>query len=148
MEYRFKVKRYLEWLDIILVLEMVLLIIVMYIPGGHYNALANIMLSFICALQLQGFRKVDGYAYSTVMFTNNLRNSAEQYTAYFLTKDPVALHKASVYLGVTVMFMVGGIVGTLLTNRFDKKAVGFTDFILLIVFIILYLEKRKMMKYK
>lgn len=142
IEYKVKEGKYFYWLHIILGIEMIALFIVMYIPGGSWNVLANMMVSFVCALQVQGFRKVNGNAYSTVMFTGNLKSLAERFSHYLITKDQEALANGVIYLGVIVMFVAGGWLGALTTSEYQEKAVGIINIVLAIVFFVLYLEKR------
>ena len=146
MEYRFKERQCFDWIHLLLIVEMSILFMVMFIPEGPFNSMANMMVSFVCGLQVQGFRKVNGNAYSTVMFTGNLKNVAEGFTHYFLTKEYAALEKGKVYLGVVGMFVLGGWLGALLTKQYEEKAVGIINSVLAVVFILLYLEKRALFK--
>lgn len=146
IEYKFRAGKYFDWLHVILAIEISVLCIVMFIPEGKLNVLANIMVSFICALQVQGFRKVEGNAYSTVMFTGNLKNVAERFSHYSITKEPEALKNGMIYLGVVVMFIMGGWLGALTTGAYEEKAVGLVNIVLAIIFILLYLEKRNLSK--
>lgn len=143
IEYKVKEGKYFYWLHMILGIEILILFIVMYIPEGQWNILANMMVSFVCALQVQGFRKVNGNAYSTVMFTGNLKSLAERFSHYMITKDQEALVNGSIYLGVIVMFVIGGWLGALTTSEYQEKAVGLINIVLVIVFFVLYLEKKK-----
>lgn len=143
VEHRFKEGKYFQWLHMLLVIEILALLSVMFIPEGRWNVLANMIVSFACALQVQGFRKVNGNAYSTIMFTGNLKSVAERFSHYFITKDPTALENGIVYLGVIVMFVMGGWLGTLITGVYHVKAVGLMTLVLGGVFVLLYLEKRK-----
>lgn len=96
----------------------------------------------MCALQVQGFRKVNGNSYSTVMFTGNLKNVAERFSHYSITKEREALENGIVYLGVTLMFIIGGWLGALITMEYQTKAVGVVNIVLGVVFILLYVERR------
>lgn len=142
VEFKFQGSEDTHWLQHLLLLEMMGLLVVAWLPEGNYNMLANMIVSFVCALQVQGFRKVKGYTYSTIMFTGNLKNVGEQFSHYYITKDPQALERGWVYLSVTLMFVVGGILGTLMTAYYKQQAVGLVDFILMLVFVGLYRIER------
>lgn len=146
IEYKVGEGKYFDWLHVLLGIEIGILFIVMFIPEGKFNVVANIMVSFICGLQVQGFRKVNGNAYSTVMFTGNLKNVAERFAHYSLTKEREALEKGKVYLGVILMFVIGGWMGALTTGEYAEKAAGLINSVLVIVFVLLYLEKRDLIK--
>lgn len=47
----------IHWHRIIIGVELVVLTIVGFIPAGTLNTLANILVSFTCAMQVEGFRK-------------------------------------------------------------------------------------------
>lgn len=143
IEHKFKGGKYFYWLHMILVIEISTLFMVMLIPEGAFNVLANMMLSFVCAMQVQSFRKVNGKAYSTVMFTGNLKNLAEQASHYYITKETEALEASLIYLSIIVMFVMGGWLGAMTTIEYHVKAVGLINIVLAIVLILLYQEKRK-----
>ena len=146
IEYKVGEGKHFDWLHVLLGIEIGMLFMVMFIPEGKLNVVANIMVSFICGLQVQGFRKVNGNAYSTVMFTGNLKNVAECFAHYSLTKEREALENGKVYLGVILMFVTGGWLGALTTGKYAEKAVGLINSVLVIVFVLLYLEKRDLIK--
>ena len=62
--------------------EIFLVIIVAYLPQKH-NMIANTLISFICALQVETFRKVHGSAFATTMCTGNLRSATFGYNLLF-----------------------------------------------------------------
>lgn len=143
IEYRFKRRKYLDWLQLVVIIEIGALFLVMFIPEGELNLLANMIVSFVCGLQVQSFRKVRGKAYSTVMFTGNLKNLAEQVSHYYITKQQEALETSVTYFSIITMFVAGGWLGTLTVSSYQEKAVGLINIVLVVVFILLYLEKRK-----
>ena len=144
IEYKFKARKNLDWLQLVVVLEIGALFVVMIIPEGHLNIFANMILSFVCAMQVQSFRKVNGKAYSTIMFTGNLKNLAERVSHYYITKEAEALENSIIYLSVIVMFVIGGWLGALTTIEYGIRAVGLINIVLAIVLILLYQEKRKL----
>ena len=64
----------IHWRQIILILEIVLLFSVGFLPQ-KVNALANALVSFVCAMQVQSFHKVRGHAYASTMCIGNMRSS-------------------------------------------------------------------------
>ena len=69
---RFKYAKRLHWRQGILLLEIVILFAVGFIPQ-EYNMAATVLVSFACAMQVQTFRKVNGYSYASTMCIGNLR---------------------------------------------------------------------------
>ena len=56
----------IHWRQIVLLLEMILLFLVSFLPQS-LDMLANALVSFSCAMQVQTFRKVNGYAFAITM---------------------------------------------------------------------------------
>ena len=65
----------LHWRQAVLAIEIILLISVAFIP---FDYVANTIISFICAMQVESFRKFHGNAYATTMCTGNLRSGTEK----------------------------------------------------------------------
>lgn len=129
------------WYHVTIGIEIALVLVVMWIPvGQRYDVLANILISFVCAIQVQSFRKVNGIGYSTAMFTGNVKNASERFSEYFLSKDKKALQEGMVYLALIISFVIGAAVGTIFTKIYKTKAVGVTSIILFLVFLLLFYE--------
>ena len=69
MKKTFKTKGKIHWRQRIVVLEAVLLAAVGLIPSGKMDVMANVLISFVCAVQVQTFRKVHGNAFASTMCT-------------------------------------------------------------------------------
>lgn len=61
-----------HWRQLILLIEIALLFAVGFIPN-NLDWLANMLVSFVCAMQVQSFRKVHGNAYASTMCIGNMR---------------------------------------------------------------------------
>ena len=90
----------IHWHRIIIGVELVVLTIVGFIPDGTLNTLANILVSFTCAMQVEGFRKMDGKPFATTMCTGNLRSGTDNLFQYLKTKDKQKLGNAMQYLSL------------------------------------------------
>lgn len=78
---RYQKAQKIHWRQLILVTEIVLLFAVGFFPN-EMDLLANAMVSFACAMQVQAFRKVNGYAFASTMCIGNLRSGMESLCAY------------------------------------------------------------------
>ena len=76
MRERFREMRTLHWLQLVVLGEGLLLFLVGFLPQEQ-NLLANAIVSFACAMQVQAFRKVDGYAFASTMCIGDLRSGVE-----------------------------------------------------------------------
>lgn len=138
VEYKFTSRERLRWIHMVVLFELGILIIVMFVPEGNWNVIANMLVSLVCGLQVQGFRKVCGKNYSTIMFTGNLRNLGDTFIQYILTKEHEALGQAMIYFGITIMFIVGGSLGALTTQIYHIRAVGLAAVLLGAIFMVIY----------
>jgi uncharacterized membrane protein YoaK (UPF0700 family) len=109
IENRFKYGR-IHWRQIILLIEILLLGIVGFMPE-KFNTIANMLVSFACAMQVQTFRKVHGYGYASTMCIGNLRSGTESLSVYLREREPGALRKAAHYYGIILLFGLGAAVG-------------------------------------
>ena len=105
------------------------------------NNLANIIVSFICAMQVESFRKINGIACATTMCTGNLRSGTELLFKYIKTKEPDLKEKGINYYGIDLTFILGAGFGALFTNYFKEKAVLFCCITLFIGFIVMFIKE-------
>ena len=78
VRHHFRDNTRLHWRQVIIAFEIVILAVVCFIPQRETcNLAANVLISFVCSLQVQGFRKMNGRTFSTTMCTGDLRSAAE-----------------------------------------------------------------------
>lgn len=111
-----------HWHQLTLLVEMAVLVVVGFIPESR-NDLANILVSLTCAMQVEGFRRLNGNAYATTMCTGNLRSGSESLFAYLKTKDVAEKQKALQYFCIILIFIIGAALGAVLTRIIGTKAV-------------------------
>lgn len=129
-----------HWRQVVIAFETLVLFLIAFIPQS-FDMLANVLVSFVCSLQVQSFRKMYGNAYATTMCTGNLRSATECLWAFGRTKNPADLQSSLRYYSVIVFFTLGAIIGALLTRTLDFYAIFFACVVLLVVFILLFVEK-------
>ena len=111
MREHFQAMQRLHWRQLVVLGEMLLLLIVGFLPESC-NLLANAIVSFSCAMQVQAFRKVHGYPFASTMCIGNLRSGMDSLVAFGHTRDKSLLYKALHYFGVILVFALGAGVGT------------------------------------
>ena len=129
-----------DWERIILLLEIALLFLVGLIPTGRLNMLATVTVSFVCALQVESFRKFGENAFASTMCTGNLRIATEHLNRYFADKSRTELNTALQYYGIDLVFACAVLVGYWVTSAFGVRAVWFS---LLIPAALLVLLRRE-----
>lgn len=129
-----------DWEKIILYMEIALLFLVGLIPPERLNILATVTVSFVCALQVESFRKFGDNSFASTMCTGNLRIATEHLNKYFSTKDPIALRTSLQYYGIDLVFAFSVLVGYWTTRAFGTRAVWWA---LLIPAALLVLRRRE-----
>ena len=76
MQEHFRNMQRLHWRQLVVLGEVLLLFLVGFLPQEQ-NLLANAIVSFSCAMQVQAFRKVNGYAFASTMCIGDLRSGVE-----------------------------------------------------------------------
>lgn len=136
-------KRSFHWRQSILLLEIATLFGVGFIPIGKYDVIANVLVSFVCSLQVEAFRKFRGNAYASTMCTGNLRSASDLLYKYMRDNKRDTLKRSDLYFGIIIFFIIGGIIGAELTKIFLEKAVLFGAIGLGIVFFMLFVDYEK-----
>ena len=121
---KYKNVQRIHWRQLVLLMEMLLLLVVGFLPTAC-NLLANAMVSFACAMQVQTFRKVNGYAFASTMCIGNMRSGMQYLYTGLHTKDRAVLRRAMQYFAVIALFAVGAAAGSLLTIHFGNRVIWF-----------------------
>ena len=132
----------IHWRQLVVIIEIVLLIIVGFLPS-RMNILANLLVSFSCAMQVQAFRKVNGYSFASTMCIGNIRSAMESLCAYRITRNRKTLHKTANYLGIILLFAVGAGLGSSLITVFGFHAIWFSCLSLFVSFLIMFIKEEK-----
>ena len=139
---RFRMARRLHWRQMILLMEILILFAVGFLPSS-LNMAATILVSFSCAMQVQAFRKVDGYSYASTMCIGNLRSGTAALSVYLREKRPEQLRQALYYFGIILFFAVGAGFGGILSSRYGVVTIWVSGALLLVSFVLMSLEKWK-----
>lgn len=114
----------LHWRQVVLLCEIGIIVIVSFIPIGYItNIVANILISFLCAMQAESFKKVLGNPFSSTMCTGNLKSGVEYLYHAFYKKDAQLLKNTKCYLSIIASFIFGAFIGVHITNIFLERAV-------------------------
>lgn len=123
-------------LQVSLIVEIVMLASVMLMHVYIPETAGILGISFAAALQTTSFTKVNGWNYSSVMTTGNLRQSVEALLAGLShPKDPKELQKAQVFGALCISFGTGAALGAFLTLNIGVIALAIPIILLIIVLI-------------
>ena len=130
----------LHWRQVIVIAEIALLAVVAFLPQ-QMNMVVNTVISFVCAMQVETFRKVRGSAFATTMCTGNLRSGTEQLIIWRQTGNRKAAHKARHYYAIILWFIAGAALGALCTDAWGERALLLTCAPLLAAFGLMFREE-------
>lgn len=133
-----------HWRQIIIAAELVIITAVAFIPYGNMDIVANVLVSFVCSLQVQSFRKIKGEVCATTMCTGNLRSATDLLFSAIRNKDKKLLKRSGVYFGLDLLFLVGAIIGVMMISLVGEITLLSTSVVLVIVFILMLFHPRKL----
>ena len=139
--HRYKGAKRIHWRQIIVAIEIVILFAVGFIPE-RYDMLATMLVSFSCSMQVQAFRKVNGYGYASTMCIGNLRSGTESLSIYLREKQHGALKKAAHYYGIIFIFAIGAGIGGICSLHIGIRALWISSILLAMVCAMMIKEHR------
>ena len=114
----------LHWRHPVLFIECAVLAASAFIPASH-NMWANALVSFVCSLQVETFRKVHGSPYATTMCTGNLRSASENLFIFATHGDREKLTSGLNYFIIIGAFALGAGAGAVVSRLLGLPSVLF-----------------------
>ena len=142
IQHKYKYAKRLHWRQGILGAEIIILFIEGFIPQRG-NMIATVLVSFACAMQVQSFRKVNGFSYASTMCIGNLRSGTAALSAYMRDRRPEQIRQAMYYFGIILFFAVGAGIGGNLSMRLGFKAIWFSSAVLAVSFLLMFIEEKE-----
>lgn len=136
IQKKYKYVSRIHWRQIIVFMEILILSAVGFIPY-KYNLPATMLVSFACAMQVQTFRKVNGYGYASTMCIGNLRSGTESLSVFIRERELEALRKAVHYYGIILLFAVGAGVGGIMSLKIGLRAIWVSPILLAVCFFMM-----------
>ena len=137
---RFQSMERLHWRQLVVLGEIFLLFLTGFLPES-YNLLGNALVSFACAMQVQAFRKVNGYAFASTMCIGDLRSGIEALCIWRRTGDPTRRKRAERYFEVIGLFAAGAALGSVTTAWFGAHAIWASCLLLLVSFVLMFIRE-------
>ena len=128
-----------DWPLGILLVEIVVLFLIGFIPKNCLNNLVTTSISFVCSLQISGFKRLRGLPYSTTMCTGDLRSASANMTSAVINKDKHAAFIGLRYVLIVSSFFTGVLAGGVMTSLIGKHTLWICSVLLALacVFIII-----------
>ena len=128
----------MHWRQIVVLAEIIILAVCGFIPSGKGNTFVNVMVSFVCSLQVETFRVINGNTVATTMCTGNLRSGTELLFLGIKKKDKKITLRSLTYYGINLFFALGAIAGAIGTKFLDVKSIFIASVLLVIPFIMMF----------
>ena len=141
LRFRYQNTTRIHWRQLVLLFEIAILFAVGFMPETC-DLIANGIVSFACAMQVQTFRKVKGYSFASTMCIGNLRAGTEALCAYFRVRDKEILQKALTYFSVILVFGVGAGLGSILTLTLGCRAIWICCLLLSVSFGMMFVPEK------
>ena len=93
-------------------------------------------------MQVQSFRKVNGYAFASTMCIGNIRSGTDALCAFIRTRDKNTLRKSLCYWGIILLFAIGAGIDPLKLRNFHVLIV-ISCMLLLIGFLMMFIKEEQ-----
>lgn len=132
------VKRFhfLRWDTLLIGFEIIAVIFLGLLPPKAPDQICQIMLNFICSMQFNTFRQIEGIPAATTFVTNHIRQVGSNLAKYVRHKnDKEALRKVQTHGLLIIFFIVGAVLSTVCCRIFSYRSIWGTLIPLVIIFI-------------
>lgn len=128
---------WLRWDTYLIGFEIIALFIIGLIPLSAPHQIVQVLINFICAMQLNTFREAEGIPMATTICTNHVRQVGVGFAKFVMKKKKMHLKRSKEHLVMILAFMLGSATLSALCNALQEKAIWVAIMPLLISFGIL-----------
>lgn len=140
-EHRHEGRKF-HWRQWIILAEFLILFAVAWMPES-LNNLANALVSFACAMQVQAFRKVHGHLYASTMCIGNLRSGMDALCNYCHTRQRKYLQLSLTYFFIILIFIVGAGMGYYCATLWGLRGILGSCVLLLGSFLFMFIRSNR-----
>ncbi len=137
ISFKFSKKKRLHWMQIVIGIEVLILLIVGFIPT-EYDIVANSLMNFTCAMQVNTFRTFRGLPVASTMCIGNMRSGVDLLAKYHATKDKTYKKQGLHYFFIIFIFFLGASLGSLFSIIIGLHAIWLSASILSFAFIYMF----------
>lgn len=120
----------------VLLIEIGLMILISFLPTRtNLNIIANILVSFLTAMQMQAFQIFHRQGMATTVATGNLRKAVECLYNGIHEHDREQFKVSSKFFFILLVFTFGVYLGTIVSKQYGQQAILFPAILLALAFI-------------
>lgn len=132
MKKRFTIR----WDTLLILIEMIVVVILGFLPESAPFQISQVAINFICSMQYNTFRQAEGIPMATTFCTNHLRQTGVALVKSIKTHgDRTNVTRMLNHLTMLLVFVMGGILSTVLCEFLLGKAIWAALIPLAVVFI-------------
>ncbi len=136
--------QFIRWDTLFILIEMIVVVFLGLLPESAPVQISQVAINFICSMQYNTFRQARSVPMATTFCTNHWRQVAIAMTKAIRHRDAAYLPRMTQHLCMLLVFVVGGVLSTILCNLFLGKAIFVALIPLMIVFIdLLYADLKR-----
>lgn len=123
---RVKSSGFMRWDTLFILIEMCAVVFLGLLPESAPVQISQVLINFICSMQYNTFRQARGIPMATTFCTNHWRQVGIAVTKAVRHRDTAYLSRMFLHLGMLTVFVVGGVISTVLCNLIQGRAIFFT----------------------
>lgn len=131
------VKRFhfLRWDTILIGIEIIAVLVLGLLPAEVPDQITQIVLNFICSMQFNTFRQVEGIPAATTFVTNHIREVGANLAKFIRHHDANSRQRVRTHGMLILFFTLGAVLCAVCCSLFAYRAIWGSGMILLVVFI-------------
>lgn len=126
--------RFLRWDTMLIGIEVLVVFVLGLLPARVPDQICQIALNFICSMQFNTFRQVEGIPAATTFVTNHIREVGSNLAKYLRHRDEKSGRKVRVHGLLIIFFALGAVLSAICCGFMHYRAIWGSGVILLIVF--------------
>ncbi|MFI3312609.1 MAG: YoaK family protein [Eubacteriales bacterium] len=126
------------WQRLALIAEIILFIVVGFIPTGFHNHWVNLTIAVVAGFQLCSLKSYRGYAHTTTLASGNVRNLGHILADLILKRDLETLQLFIEYTILFVSFTGGAFLGVVVSVSIGAQAIWVCCFLLFVLLLQMY----------
>lgn len=129
-------------IKLVIFFEAIMLLVIAAIGGMISNHMVNSIISFVAAVQVVNFDKINGNPVATTMITGNLRSSMVNLNNYIATKESRYRDNFISYFVIIISFGCGVMIGSICCSQLGEHAILVAPLFLMLAYLILRVKER------
>ena len=112
-----------RWETVLVAVEMAVVVLLGLLPESAPYQISQVAINFICSMQYNTFRVAQGVPMATTFCTNHLRQTGIACCMALRTRERRYIRRSLCHLGMLAVFVLGGVVSTVLSRRIQGRAI-------------------------